>query len=368
MRRWLAREAREFPATTALWMSWVAVFAAMTADHLALGSPLPVMRWLIFGFDGGEAFGDLTLDDLARGQVWRLITCNFLHYSLLHLALNAVALYQVGSWIESTYGPHQTVFLVGLTGGGGNLLSAAARYGLGASREVHSAGGSVAIMGLVGLCAVGGWRSGGPEGKRLLRLMLVFIALTAVLGAAFPGSIDNWGHGGGLIVGLAAGLAHRRLCARVGKPSAWGAGALTLLLIAGSAAAQYASDRRDSPARLERSLVRRSGYLARAARDLHWLRRIDPPHERLVTASKWLDVLDELLDAPGRAEVDALRPLVIAARKGPLDAGRRRELDRRLSGLLDRIRRQYDADRERIRQFRGTRRVSFPSVFVKESN
>jgi hypothetical protein len=111
--------------------------------------------------------------------------------------------------------------------------------------------------------------------------MLVFIALTAALGAVLVKYIDNWGHGGGLLVGVALGLAHRWLRARVGRPTAWGAGVLTLLAIAGSAAAQYASERREGPARLERKLVRRSNYLARASTELAWLRRPEPPRVHL---------------------------------------------------------------------------------------
>ena len=330
----------------------------MTADHLTSGEPLSATRWLIFGFDGGEGFGDVTLDDLTRGQFWRLITCNFLHYSVIHLALNAIAMYQVGSWIESTYGPPQTLFLFGLTGGGGNLISSAARYSLGLSHEVHSAGGSVAIMGLVGLCAVAGWRTGDAEGRRIFRLMLVFIGLTAALGAAFPQTIDNWGHAGGLIVGLAAGLAHRNLVSRIGKPSAWGPGVVMVLLFIGSAGAQYVADRRDSPVRLERTLIRRSGYLTRAARELHWLRRSHPPRDHLAVAAKWLKVLDELLDRPGRVEVAALQPIVDEAGKGPLPPERRRELDQHLQPLLDAIRRRYDQDRDRLRALRESQRAA----------
>ena len=237
--RWLAREIRDFPATAFFCLSWVIIFAAMTYHQRAEGSPLPAMRWLVLGFGGGESFGDLTLADLSRGQIWRLITCNFIHYSLVHLGLNLLAMYQLGSLLESWYGPYQLIFIYGLMGGGGNLLSALARLWMRSNREVHSAGGSVVIMGMVGLCAVVGWRSGSPDGRRLGRLMLTFIALTAGLGIVFPRFIDNWGHAGGLIVGVALGLGHRWLCARVGKPTAWGAGVLTGLVIVGCAAAQF---------------------------------------------------------------------------------------------------------------------------------
>lgn len=351
--RWLGREFREFPATTSICLSWLVVFGAMTFHQIAMGEPLPPWRWLVPGFGGGDAFGDLTLDDLARGQVWRLITCNFIHYSMIHLGMNLMAMYQLGSVAEVWYGPYQTIFLFGLTGGAGNLLSAMARLWMRSGREVHSGGGSVAIMGLVGICAVVGWQSSNPEGRRLGRLMLIFIALTAALGAVFAHYIDNWGHGGGLVAGLAIGLAHRWLSGRVGKPSAWGSGVLTILVIAGSAAAQVVAERRDAPVRLERMLVKRSTYLRRAAAELNWLRRPDPPRMALEKASKWLDVLDELLDRRGRNEVAALRPLVAAAIEHPPDAEARRAIDEHLARLLDRMRQTYADDRTQLRRLRG---------------
>jgi membrane associated rhomboid family serine protease len=353
--RWLARKFREFPATSVFCLVWVLVFVAMTYHHVAGGSPLSATRWLLLGFGGGESFGDLTLDDLSRGQIWRLITCNFIHYSLVHLGLNLLAMYQLGGLLESWYGPYQLILIYGLTGGGGNLLSALARLWMRSNREVHSAGGSVAIMGMVGVCAVAGWRSGSPDGRRLSRMMLIFIALTAALGAAFPRFIDNWGHAGGLIVGLALGLAHRGLCARVGKPSAWGAGVLTGLVIAGSAAIQYVSDRREAPARLERSLVRRSEFLGRATKELAWLQRANPPHDHLVAAARWLDVLDQILDGPARAEADALRPLLAAAQQRPLDQDERREFDERVPGFLRLLRQKYEDDRHQLRRLRDPR-------------
>ena len=351
--RWLAREFRDFPATFLFCLSWVVVFGAMTYEQMASRAPLPASSWLFLGFGGGEAFGDLTLADLSRGQIWRLITCNFVHYSLVHLGLNMLAMYQLGSLLESWYGSYQLVFIYGVTGGGGNLVSALTRLWLRSSREVHSAGGSVAIMGMVGLCAVAGWRSRNPEGKRLGRLMLIFIGLTAALGALFPRYIDNWGHAGGLVAGLALGFAHRGLCARVGRPAAWGAGVLTALLIAGSAAAQYAADRREAPARLERTLVRRTGFLVRAMSELSWLRRPAPPRAHVVAASKWLDVLDQLLAGPAVAEAEGLRPLLTVMLSRPLGAEERREFDERLTRLLFLMRQRYEEDQRQLRRLRS---------------
>jgi rhomboid protease GluP len=353
--RWLAREVRDFPATCFICLSWVVIFVGMTYQQVASGASVSASRWLLFGFGGGESFGDLTLNDLAGGQVWRLVTCNFIHYSLVHIGLNLLAMYQLGSLLESWYGSHQLVFIYGLTGGGGNLLSALARLWLRSNREVHSAGGSVAIMGMVGLCAVAGWRSNNEDGQRLGRVMMIFIALTAGLGLIFPRFIDNWGHAGGLVVGVALGFAHRRLCAGLGTPSAWGAGVLTGLIIVGCASAQFLADRREAPARLERSLVRRATYLARATGDLSWLQQPNPPEGRLAAASKWLDVIDQFLDGPVRTDVDALRPLVVAAIDRPLNDQEHGEMKERVARVLAAMRQKYDEDRRELRRLRSAR-------------
>jgi membrane associated rhomboid family serine protease len=353
--RWLAREFREFPATSLFCTSWMIVLAAMSYEGFSSDTPPSAARWLILGFGGGEPFGDVSLGDLSRGQYWRLVTCNFVHYSLVHLSLNLLAMYQLGGLLETWYGPYQLIFIYGLTGGGGNLLSALIRLWLRSNPEVHSAGGSVVIMGMIGLCAVAGFRSKIPDGRRLSRLMLIFIVLTAGLGAIFPRHIDNWGHAGGLAVGAAIGLAHRGLVARVGKPAAWGSGVLTALIILGCAVAQFVAERRDGPARLERSLVVRSNYLARAAAELVRLRQPDDPPLRVALAWKWLGVLEGLLAGDARRDVQALRPLVAAEQTRPLSEDERRELNERLTRVLDAIQRRHDADRQQLLRLRSRR-------------
>jgi rhomboid protease GluP len=353
--RWLAREVRDFPATSLFCLTWIIVYSAMTYEAFAFGPAPTALRWLVLGFSGGDQFGDASLGDLGRGQVWRLVTCNFVHYSLVHIGLNLLAIYQLGGLLESWYGSYQLVFIYGLTGGGGNAISALVRVWLRSDREVHSAGGSVVIMGMIGLCAVAGWRSRIPDGRRLSRLMLIFIALTAVLGVIFPHYIDNWGHAGGLVVGAAIGLAHGRLSTNVDKPSAWGAGVLTGLIMVACGAAQFVAARRDAPARLERTLGVRSNYLARAARELALLRRPDDPPIHLALAARWLSVLEEMMVGAARRDVQALRPLVATAQTRPLKVEEQRELHERLTRLLDAMRRQSDEDRRRLRQLRTAR-------------
>lgn len=351
----LAREFRDFPATSWICVTWIAVFAAMTCVQLASGEALPLTRWLVLGFDGGERFGDLTLADLERGQVWRLVTCNFVHYNLIHVALNVLAMYQLGSIVESWYGWHQFLFIYGLTGAGGNLLSALGRLWTHSSVAVHSAGGSVVIMGLIGLCAVAGWRSRTPDGRWLAKVMLVFTALTAALGWALPAYIDNWGHAGGFVVGVVLGLLDRWFLASMTKPSAYGAGVLTLLLIVAAAGVQFVVDRHESPGRLERTLEKRAQYLVGASSELKRLRVSADTRFDAALVEKWLENLEPWLDAPARDEIRAFRPLVREAARSPLADSRRPELAGRVARMLAALRRNYEIVRRRLAELKESR-------------
>lgn len=351
----LAREFRDFPATAWICVTWVVVFAAMTYVQLDSGEALPLSRWLVFGFGGGDRFGDLTLADLERGQVWRIITCNFIHYNLIHVTLNVLAMYQLGSIVESWYGWHQLMFIYLLTGAGGNLLASLGRIWARSSVAVHAAGGSVVIMGLIGLCAVAGWRSRTPDGRWLAKILLVFTVLTAALGWALPAYIDNWGHAGGFVVGVALGLADRWFLASVRKPSAHGAGVLALLLIMVAAGVQFVVDRHESPGRLARTLEKRARYLVGASGELKRLRMSADTRFDAVMVEKWLENLEPWLDAPARAEIRTFRPLVREAARSPLEASRRPELAARVDRMLAALRRNLEIVRRRLTELKDSR-------------
>jgi hypothetical protein len=153
------------------------------------------------------------------------------------------------------------VLIYGITGAGGNLISAFIKYELGTNRLIHAGGGSVVVMGQVGLCAVIGWRSRRSMGGDLGWQMVKALVLTGLLGIAFPRYIDNWGHAGGALAGFPLGLLHRWFIRHRQTPSAWGLGVITSLAIAGCILAQVASDRRETRVLHEiRALVERRAY------------------------------------------------------------------------------------------------------------
>ena len=162
---------------------------------------------------------------MARGEYWRLITSTFIHFSVIHLVLNLMAMYQLGTMVESWYGTPQFIFLYGMTAGGGNLVSVLIRHQIGLEPDG----------------ALGWWvgRDHGPgralRGRRacgrgprwvfrLGRIMVFFMVMTAVIGALLQQFIDNWGHAGGGLGGNRAGVRHRAFSGTRRKPVGLGTG------------------------------------------------------------------------------------------------------------------------------------------------
>lgn len=275
--RVVVREIRDFPATAIFSASWIIVFGMIVAARL--DDPSPPSLWRIVAVGMGEAhrFGDLTLRDLGNGEYWRLATCNFVHYSGLHIGLNLFAFYLLGTLLESWYGPWRLVAIYGVTGIGGNLLSVLVRSQIGGNPLLHSGGGSVVIMGLIGLCATAGWMSRKSGDRELTWQMLKALGITGALGIAFPRFIDNWGHAGGAVVGLPLGLAHHRFLAGRGRPSTWGLGVITALLLIGCGLAQIGSNRLDGATQSEDALRYRLAVATTAHRALRAAQLLSRP-------------------------------------------------------------------------------------------
>jgi len=352
--RGIAREFKDFPATVFFCMLWIVVFVAMIGSQFAEGVHPPWLNLMLLGVNAGHRFGDLALQDINQGEVWRLVTSTFVHYSVAHIALNLLAFYQLGTLLESWYGTHQFIMIYGLTGGGGNLISVWIRYRNGSSPHVHSAGGSVVIMGLVALCAIAGLRSRTHLGKWLGWQMVFFLFVTALLGIAFPRFLDNWGHLGGALVGSALGLAHRRLLRLASRPSAWGPGVVVGFVIAACGVAQVVDDRREAPARQEQVVLR-----------LAILGQVFQHHPRaggrFIDPKALLGRLDKLgietaLDTQTRSDLIVLRRLA-RLEQGQIDsADIPFEFEQRLIRMFKQVHRKYVIERSKLFQQRRRRK------------
>ncbi|KAH1051894.1 hypothetical protein AAZX31_08G183100 [Glycine max] len=133
-----------------------------------------------------------------KGQLWRLATSSFLHANIGHLLVNCYSLNSVGPTVESFSGPRRFLAVYFISA----IASSATSYWF---CRMPAVGASGAIFGLVGSVAVFVLRHkdlvGG--GKKDLQHIAQVIALNMVIGLLSTG-IDNWGHLGGLVGGVAA--------------------------------------------------------------------------------------------------------------------------------------------------------------------
>jgi rhomboid protease GluP len=139
---------------------------------------------------------------VASGEYWRLLTSVFLHIGVLHLLFNGYALVAIGLQLERLVGPGRFVAIYFLSGLFGSLASFAFSHSL-------SAGASGAIFGLIGALAAFfalHRKSLGAWGRSRLANIAFWVGINLFWGFT-RSDIDNLGHIGGLLSGLALGWA-----------------------------------------------------------------------------------------------------------------------------------------------------------------
>ena len=148
----------------------------------------------------GANFGPATQD----GQWWRLGSAMFLHFGIVHLALNTWSLWDVGQLAERMYGRWRFLCIYIISGLAGNLVSLVVQ-----GNAAVSGGASGAIFGVYGAALVFLWRERSAIAQHEFRWLfwgaLGFASLTIILGYIIPG-IDNAAHIGGFLTGILASI------------------------------------------------------------------------------------------------------------------------------------------------------------------
>lgn len=161
---------------------------------------------VIFGFMEyfGSSMSLLTLVEFGakynplihEGEWWRFFTSIFLHIGFLHLFMNSLALFYLGSAVERIYGTQRFVFIYIIAGFFGAISSFAFNSQI-------SAGASGAIFGCFGALLYFGF----IHRKLFFRTMgvniIVILIINLALGFMIP-MIDNGAHIGGLVGGFLA--------------------------------------------------------------------------------------------------------------------------------------------------------------------
>jgi rhomboid protease GluP len=137
---------------------------------------------------------------VAQGEWWRLLSSMFLHSGAVHLGLNMLSLYFLGSFIEVAFGRGRFLALYLLSGLSGGLA-----YLYFGGFNVPAVGASGAIFGLLGGVLGYALRRGTFSWQNpLIRQLLILLALNLYIGFSVP-NISNTAHLGGLAGGFALG-------------------------------------------------------------------------------------------------------------------------------------------------------------------
>jgi membrane associated rhomboid family serine protease len=212
---------RTLPSTPVVTQALIAINVLVFLAETATGAPL-----------GGGGSGTVYTHGALFGpsisiqhEYWRLLTAGFLHDGLLHILVNMVSLYFVGSSLEPAIGRVNFLaiyFASLLAGSFGALLF---------QPQVPTLGASGAIFGIFGALIVLARQRGIPIWQSGLGMVLLFNLIFSV---SFKG-ISLGGHIGGLVGGLITGWAIVELGERRRKPAA-ALAVCALVAVAGVAA------------------------------------------------------------------------------------------------------------------------------------
>ena len=170
----------------------VLVFVLMAINGAGIFNPKPLVH-----IDWGSNVTALTLS----GDWWRLITCVFIHFGIIHLVMNIYALYMAGVYLEPMLGKTKYIIAYLATGIFASLAS------LWWHKEgVNSAGASGAIFGMYGVFLALLFTNLIPKQVRrsLLQSIGVFVVFNLIYGT--KSGVDNAAHMGGLLSGLLVGF------------------------------------------------------------------------------------------------------------------------------------------------------------------
>jgi rhomboid protease GluP len=138
---------------------------------------------------------------------WRLVTANFLHGGVMHILMNALSIWSLGSFLEHSFGRARTFVMLIVTGMAGHLL--AAWWPLFRHEPPPWApvvGASTAAFGQIGMLLGHALKQRGRGGRELRERAIQMILYGLLFTIVFP-NISITGHVGGLVAGFVLGLA-----------------------------------------------------------------------------------------------------------------------------------------------------------------
>lgn len=156
-----------------------------------------------FNFDANvlAKFGANNILLVKNGEIYRLLTCAFLHVGLIHLVVNMYSLRVIGPSVEGLIGKGKFVFIYLISAISASLMSLVF-----VESNIVSVGASGAIFGLMGALLYFGYHYRLYLNDAIKTQIIPVILFNLIIGFMMPG-IDNGAHIGGLIGGYLATMA-----------------------------------------------------------------------------------------------------------------------------------------------------------------
>jgi membrane associated rhomboid family serine protease/outer membrane protein assembly factor BamD (BamD/ComL family) len=183
------------PVTKGLMAINFIVFLAMAFSGVSLGNPAgdDLFRW-------GANVGPLSLGS----QPWRLLSANYVHGGIWHIAVNMWSLWSLGALTERIYGKFTYLLIYFACGISGCLFSIAW------DPKAFNVGASGAIFGIAGALIAALYLGKLPLAQyavqATLKNLVMVVGINLLIGAGVS-SISNTSHVGGLACGLIMGAA-----------------------------------------------------------------------------------------------------------------------------------------------------------------
>ncbi|HEX6848596.1 MAG TPA: rhomboid family intramembrane serine protease, partial [Chitinophagaceae bacterium] len=200
-----------------------------------------VIVFVLMAIDGAEIFkvtnglvhikwGSNETGLTLSGEWWRLISSVFIHFGIIHLAMNLYALYMAGVYLEPMLGKAKYIAAYVCTGIIAGIVS------LWWHKDgVNGAGASGAIFGLYGVFLALLFTNLIPKQVRsaLLQSIGIFVVFNIFYG--MKSGIDNAAHIGGLLSGMVIGfIFYLELSGKLSIRRSLAAVLITILTIAGT--------------------------------------------------------------------------------------------------------------------------------------
>ena len=188
---------------------------SIALDRMPVTTAIVALNLLVFiamVFSGSSAI-EPTIDALVKWgandgmhtllvQPWRMLTSNYVHIGIIHIALNMWCLWNLGALAERIFDRWTYFLTYTLCGISGSLVSIALhpiRVGAGASGAIFGMAGALISALYLGHLPIH------PRAlKATLKSLLSFAGYNLFFGAVVP-AIDNSAHIGGLVSGLILG-------------------------------------------------------------------------------------------------------------------------------------------------------------------